>query len=234
MIFLSLIREESDGAEDLLRCRPGSYDGHSDKQRRRALGTALLFDLLTAIPDGGERQWRLRREPGGRPTLLEGTAGTVSTFDVSISHSGGWIGCAATQVGRIGLDIEVARPGRPWREIAEAAFGPAEIQRIGDEGEIGFYRAWTLREAIAKATGHGLKSVTDRADRVGDGPLAGAWLCRLDGAAWQLMHCHPANHFNLAIAVEFAGQATRAQPVELKWWHLPPELRNILPDESVR
>ena len=41
------------------------------------------------------------------------------------------------------------------------------------EGITEFYRIWTLREAIAKATGEGLVMAMDGVDRVGGGFAAG-------------------------------------------------------------
>ena len=49
--------------------------------------------------------------------------------------------------------------------MAEATFGPLETQRVGRTGERGFYRIWTVREAMGKATGEGLRLVADRLDR---------------------------------------------------------------------
>ncbi len=243
MIFLSLIREESEAASGLLARHAAALPPFPGIRRRSAVARALLFDLLPAVPACRDRSWRLGEEPGGRPVLLPGTAGdspyggdspdeTVPPVTISFSHSGGWVGCAVASGGRIGLDLEAARPSRSWLEIAETAFGPAEIRRVARDGENGFYRIWALREAVAKAEGAGLAVVTDRRDRVDQGPDSGRWTSRQEGALWHFAHWRVGDLFHLAMAFKCDSQGPQSREVELKWWHLPSELRNILAGES--
>jgi 4'-phosphopantetheinyl transferase len=72
----------------------------------------------------------------------------------SISHSAGWIACAASCDAPLGLDIEVVERGRDVSSIAEVAFSPHEQQYVleaeGDERLARFYRVWTTKEALFK------------------------------------------------------------------------------------
>lgn len=116
---------------------------------------------------------------------------------ISLSHSHASLACAATRLGPVGIDLEVARPHRDLAGIAGFAFGPKEQSRAAAEGADGFYRIWTLREAIAKADGIGLAQAADRNDRVESGPATGDWCWQ----GWHLTHrvLDPGKH--LAIAV---------------------------------
>ena len=70
-------------------------------------------------------------------------------------------------------------------------------------GVSAFYRIWTLREAISKATGDGMALVMDRNDHVptlmADGLLVRA------NTQWLLAHQQVACNFSLALAVQVAS-----------------------------
>ena len=139
-------------------------------------------------PDGS---FDIVRDPAGRPLV----ANEPGIF-VSLSHSQASLACAATHVGPIGIDLEVPRPQRDLAGIAAFAFGPKEQIRAA-AGPAAFYRIWTLREAIAKATGVGLAQAADRQDRVDGGPETGAWRWQ----DWHLTHRMPEPGTHLAIAL---------------------------------
>lgn len=159
----------------------------------------------------------VRRRPSGQPDLA-GPRG-ITLPSVSLSHSRGWVACAASMGGPVGIDIEVRRAGRAIVDIARFAFGPREIDRVAQEGEAGFYRIWTLREALAKATGAGLALAADRCDRFDAGPETGDWTNEIDGAPWQFHHQAidaGSSLFHLATA-HLPGDARDSGPIE--FWH---------------
>ena len=168
-------------------------------QTARRLATAALTKAV-----GQVGTWRLAKESTGKPFVLEGDV--AASCHVSWSHSGAYLAAAATSAGPVGIDIETVRRDRNIAGIAECAFGPMELKRFRQEGEAGFYRVWTLREAIAKANGTGLAEVTDRHDRVADGPASGTW--RVND--WHLLHQVILPHLHLAIAVRAPLKADAA------------------------
>lgn len=197
---------------------------------RSRLARALLYDLLNGTI-GIPGNWRIASEQSGRP-ILSGYAGVAPS--VSIAHSAGWVACGLAQDGEIGVDLEEHRPERNWTEIAASVFGPQESSRTMQEGISGFYRIWSLREALSKATGAGLAAVTDKKDRVEGGPLKGRWSATIDGSFWSLWHeemaCRmPQNRFSLAVAIRHSAKMLSASPASLKWWHLPDELQMMQP-----
>ncbi|HWU00669.1 MAG TPA: 4'-phosphopantetheinyl transferase superfamily protein [Terriglobales bacterium] len=166
MIFLSILHQESDQLKSILN-QWGSHLPVDIAPHRRAV-RALLHEMLTKelqLPAGG---YRLAVDANGRP-FLEGDTG-IALPAISLSHSGGWITCAAqaesTADRGIGLDLERAKTGRDHLALAEAAFGPTEIAAVQAGGSGAFYRIWTLREAWSKATGAGFVALTDRLDHV--------------------------------------------------------------------
>lgn len=85
------------------------------------------------------------------------------------------------------------------------------------DGLAGFYRIWTLREAIAKATGDGLGLVIDSMDRVATAPASGYWVAA--DRCWHLASLEPRVGITMALAVGAAPptQASSWRPRSLAW-----------------
>ena len=110
-----------------------------------ALTRVVLGELL-GIPPGAlviERTCRCGQQHG-KPVL----AGGGPAF--SPTHSGNVVGVAVRLDGAVGLDVEQVRPIGDLPAIARHVDAPAEPDA--------FFRTWTRKEALLKATGHGLAS----------------------------------------------------------------------------
>ena len=70
-----------------------------------------------------------------------------------------------------------------------------------------FYRIWTVREAISKATGDGMALVTDGTDRVPVAMADGTFAAARDD--WLLAHDVIAQDFSLALAAHVASPRHR-------------------------
>ena len=77
----------------------------------------------------------------GKPTLDGGP-------EFSLTHAGDLVGVAVSGGGAVGLDVEQVRPMADLAAMAEHVGAPAEPEA--------FFRAWTRKEALLKATGEGL------------------------------------------------------------------------------
>ena len=167
---------------------------------RRTIGRALALQLLVAL--GGEG-WTIEIDARGKPV-----ARGASVRHVSIAHTGNIVAAAASAVGPIGIDVEYRDPDRDLNRLALAAYGPAECRAVTRYGVSAFYRIWTLREAISKATGDGMALVTDRIDRVPicmmDGSLVAA------GDEWLFAHKVIAQDCSLALVVRVASVEARS------------------------
>ncbi|HLN22767.1 MAG TPA: 4'-phosphopantetheinyl transferase superfamily protein [Patescibacteria group bacterium] len=156
------------------------------------LARAVLRALLQHF--SGCHGWHLRSNPRGKPFVVDDN-GKAGPF-VSLSHSRGMVSCAVSWTGPLGVDVERHRP-RDVAALAAYAFGPREIAEVARDGASAFFRIWTLREAIAKASGDGLPLAIDGQDRGDGAPLQG-WL-RRDG--WWLLTALPHPGTSLAVAL---------------------------------
>jgi phosphopantetheinyl transferase len=181
--------------EHWLACAVGEI-GDDDQH---AAGRHLLRRLLA--PEGLDPGWAVEFDDG-KPFLAASGAPTIS-----IAHGAGLVAVALCRVGAIGIDIERHNSTRNWMGIAETYFGPQEVAQTTSGGLNAFYRIWTVREAIGKATGEGL--LTDGQDRVDAAPHEGAWVSA-DGQ-WLLAHLEPRPGFSLALAVRPRGDLDSRQ-----------------------
>ena len=185
--------------------------------KRTLLGRALLRGLVDDLVAGDARRCPILAGDGGKPYLHlpSGEPGPA----VSISHSGDLIAAAATNLGPLGIDVERHRADRSFDRIAAFAFGERE-RRLASVSPRAFYRLWTLREAMSKATGRGLAEAADGVDRVPEHPATGAWRQEHETGLWFLAHLEPVPGYSLAVAVmprEAAG-CPPWSPESIEWW----------------
>lgn len=125
--------------------------------RRAALRT-LLGAYLGRPPHGIP----IEAGPHGRPTLRG-----KESLSFNLSHSGSRALIAVAHSGPVGVDLERIDPDVEIRAITERFFAPSEreqiVQQRGDERVRTFYRIWTAKEALLKATGLGLSGGLDQA-----------------------------------------------------------------------
>jgi 4'-phosphopantetheinyl transferase len=84
-------------------------------------------------------------------------------LDFNISHSRGLIICLVSQQGDVGIDIEMPKKTANINAIAKAYFSGQEASLIhslsAEKKTVEFYRLWTLKESLMKATGEGITKV---------------------------------------------------------------------------
>ena len=82
-------------------------------------------------------------------------------LDFSITHDGPWVAVGITEHGRVGIDISEITNFQNWSEFAHQYLDLSEITHLcklsPSEVPVEAARFWTLKEAILKATGHGLE-----------------------------------------------------------------------------
>ena len=199
MIDAALVVERGPVADDALLQWSSPADDFPGARRCSLVARALLRRMLVHVTGTPPEDWTFEVEPSGRPIACNPRCDRIPP--ISLSHSGGWIACAVTSAAAVGIDIEVHSPRRNFTKIAAAAFGPKEQQRVAGEGEAGFYRIWTLKEAMAKASGVGIVQVADRTDRVAKGPKEGVWRASIGVTPWWLTHTTPVSGLSLAVAI---------------------------------
>jgi 4'-phosphopantetheinyl transferase len=205
------------GAADRLIAAFAQPDDHTDAKRHsrpvrrrqtlavRALLRAVLAREITVPPDS---PWRLLRSPQGYPNAA--AAGT-SRRVISLAHSGAIVACATATDGTIGVDVERIGAERPVLALARAAFGPAEVADVERDGAAAFYRIWTLREALAKASGQGFDLLVNGRDLVNG--IAAAEPRRIGDGEWDLA-CWTLEE---GYALGFAREASDGSPILPPW-----------------
>src|SRR3954467_90436 len=68
-----------------------------------ALARSLLSNMLTAVWDLAPADIRIGAEPSGKPFL--GAIGRRVLPFISLAHTRGWVACAASDIGPLGIDI---------------------------------------------------------------------------------------------------------------------------------
>jgi phosphopantetheinyl transferase len=175
---------------------------------RSALWRKAMLDILKRR--SGHEHWRIETERSGKPIAVDETG--RSALSISASHSGTRLALACASDGLVGIDIEHHR-ARDFTLVAQRAFGSEEQALVAKEGERAFYRIWTLREAIAKATGLGLVMAIDRKDRALPGLPEGCWTQSCDGDFWRLAQYRLGDEYSLALAC----RPETNKPFVLRW-----------------
>ena len=103
----------------------------------------------------------------GKPVLPDGPG-------FSFSHAGDLVGVAVRPDGAVGLDVEQVRAVADLDALAEHVCSPAESAR-GAVDPAAFFRLWTRKEALVKATGEGLASPMTAITLAADGAAVARW-----------------------------------------------------------
>jgi len=132
---------------------------HRPDDRDRFLGSRALVKAVVAAQRGCHPR-------GVRVTALSGRRPQVVGFEasrVSISHTRGLVLVACCMQGDIGIDCEYIDHSLDTAALARRFFGPPEHQTLSQLDDAqpndGFFRLWTGKEALAKASGAGLDAV---------------------------------------------------------------------------
>lgn len=133
------------------------YEKRAELLSSRLLLQKILFHYLP------EQQKEIETIPDtmGRPFWYANDLPVPLYF--SLSHTKDWVACAVASHREIGCDIEKIRPRSYLPELTRKVFTSAEqhyYDSLPDEKTAlcFFYHAWTLKEALLKALGTGLRT----------------------------------------------------------------------------
>lgn len=139
------------------------------KRRRYVLGRVLLRSVLAEVLQAEPANiplvlGRNNRPRLADPRLADANSGPGVSLDFNLSSTPGRIACGLVLGGRVGVDVEAARPLDDLPDLARTVLAPEERawMRAQPDSLASFYRLWTLKEAVAKAHGEGLGLPFDR------------------------------------------------------------------------
>jgi 4'-phosphopantetheinyl transferase len=126
---------------------------------RYARGRGLLRLVLGRYLDAPGASLRFAYGAHQKPAIVE------SELQFNLSHSGDQWLLAVSRDREVGVDIEATCAMDDFEAMARRYFAPGERQRLAalppDQRLMAFYRGWTRKEAIMKATGEGLALALD-------------------------------------------------------------------------
>ncbi len=174
---------------------------------RSLVSRGLLREFLSGYLGVPPREVSFRYGVNGKPALSgpQGEGG----IHFNVSHSGALALFAFARDVEVGVDVEALRPLPDLEAVATRFFSEAEVGSLmglpPERRELGFYNAWTRKEAFVKAIGEGLSHPLRDFDVTLE-PGEPARLQRLarDDAGperWSLVHLEPAPGFVGAVAL---------------------------------
>lgn len=189
-------------------------------------GRAVMRAILSRYCQLGAPEIGFAYGTTGRPGLAASPRSSVPEgFDFNLSHSGSLAALAVCATHRVGIDVEAHRDVE--RGLADRFFSPVEAAQLsalsGEAWRQSFFRCWTRKEALVKATGEGLGrdtrsfSVSLAAEASPAAPLtvAGFDTRGAGDAAWTLAPIETPAGYSGALAVLSHGAPVS---VEAKWF----------------
>jgi 4'-phosphopantetheinyl transferase len=180
---------------------------HFDRDRAAYVAAhAMLRRVLREALSGEEPHFVL--SPLGRPELMPRRDGRPGP-SFNLTHTRDFAACAILYGAPIGIDAEDIRRPINVAEMAGRWFHPSErrlLKRIAEVKRVDmFFRIWTTKEAIVKATGHGLR-IEPQLFAV-DPDHGRAIVAKKLGipTRWRLAEATPLPHIRLALAVPGKG-----------------------------
>ncbi|MFD2371951.1 4'-phosphopantetheinyl transferase family protein [Brevibacillus sp. GCM10020057] len=135
-------------------------------QLRFRFAHGLLRRLLAAYTGLAPSVLRFRLGRWGKPFLYdENAARSRSLVRFNMSHAKDAVCYALAARCEIGVDLEYVDPHFDWHSAAQVCFSPCERELLDafpeKERTRAFYRLWTQKEALLKASGVGLNGLTE-------------------------------------------------------------------------
>ena len=187
---------------------------HETDRKRYAARHGLLRLLLGRYLNLEAENIHFELKGNGKPRLAN-YFGTGELF-FSTAHSKGLALFAFSQDSVIGIDIEYIRDINHMEPIAERFFSPGERTAFqgltnGKKRET-FFRIWTRKEALLKATGEG---ISDRLDEIDTSPVIDNSTSKISsgpvsyrGSTWYI------NDFQIDGCYQ-AALASRQEPIKI-------------------
>lgn len=180
------------------------------RQQYVAAQTALrrILEFYVGIPAAA---LRFTYGENGKPQLAPATG-----VEFNLTHSGELAVVAVGRGGRLGVDVEDRRRGRPFLRLARRYFSTPEYRWLEALPEsrqtAGFYRLWVLKEAYLKAVGTGLTFAPNRFTFELDGDLAALTATEMPGddvTRWSFLEPTLAADYLAAVCYEGSAKCLR-------------------------
>lgn len=195
---------------------------HFEHDRQDYVSAHVVLRLLLGTYVGlAPEHVALRSGQYGKPTIaIPSSSGSfAASLHFNLSHSHGMAVYVVALGREVGVDVERISVLPDWERLASTVFSPRELEALRSlpehERQSAFYVCWTRKEALIKATGHGLHVPLDQFD-VSLGPGEPARLLGVravpsamtDLTRWDLRDVPPIPGYAAALAIEWRNCKT--------------------------
>ena len=125
-------------------------------QHRYIVAHARTRQILGSWLDDDPTELTFHRDYKGKPVLIRSRSGKKEN-GFNLSHSGSLGVLAYGQVKAIGVDVEEIREIESNKEFVDMFLNEEETYSIDTDESALLLKAWTMKEACAKAIGEGLR-----------------------------------------------------------------------------
>jgi 4'-phosphopantetheinyl transferase len=190
---------------------------HANDRRDYVAAHALVRMALSAQTQLAPEHLRFGADSYGKPFLRLPDGETPPTF--SLAHSRGLVACALASEGAVGIDVEHVDASIDATRLATDLFSAGEVEALQRcsiaERPSRFCELWTLKEALFKAVGTGLRSelnaVSFRVD--GDQVSLTAAAPLFTHVPWEFVLMDVGGTHKLAIAIDARQQDSQQLPI---------------------
>ena len=153
---VSLLFPSSGNEEYIEKIRSRSNDTSATES---LFALALLYDLITELGVADTSKLRFARSEIGKPYFVD------SEIKFNVSHSKGYVACAASLGEELGVDIEASSLSSDRIErLAKRFFSESEQKKLKNAPSF-FSRRWTEKESRAKFFGKSVENILS-ADKI--------------------------------------------------------------------
>lgn len=188
----------------------------ADDRRRFLLAHIALRKILSGYLQIDPALLQLTEDTLGKPVLH--ASHQLQQLQFNLSHSHELAILAVTLNNAVGVDVEyIVRPA-DYLALAKRFYSASEYQALVDlpveQQTLGFFQAWTRKEAFIKAIGHGLSYGLEQFS-VSLGPNAPARILEIvqeptAAREWYLFSGVPATDYVMALAIKRLQNHIRA------------------------
>jgi 4'-phosphopantetheinyl transferase len=195
-------------------------------QQRFVVGRSLLRHLIAGYLGIDPCAVQFEHGKHGKPRMVRDANGTDIHFN--LAHSEDMALCGFSRIAPVGIDIEQVASIKEATALVARFFSPNEIRRFErlppEEKSFAFYRLWTRKESLLKATGEGIGASLNKVE-VSFLPNEPARVIAIGGdrgaaRRWSLFDVSPMGPWMAALAIP-------AQKVRVRCWNW--EWRDLKP-----
>lgn len=179
--------------------------------------------------------WRFELGSHGKPRLAEPRLAGDLRFN--LSHCRSLVAVAVAREREVGIDVEaVSRTVPSAMDLARRYFSPREAdalaaQRDESQRQREFLRRWTAKEALVKATGHGLSLGLDQFEVDVEAGRYGLMPAIVAPGPWHWSELTHPGHF---VSLACQGVHPKLDCREVRWDAPSATFREVRPAASLR